>query len=101
MRATSHTHFPHLVTVASVEEIKGADFVQVLQRCSFSSILVGRGSPCQGNSILNTNRKGWHDERLLQPLELKRIISQFEQVQAASPTPVPVLGFLENVATAP
>ena len=55
------------------------------------------GSPCQGNSVLNTNRGGLRDERSWQPLHLRRLC---DDLRAMAPE-VPLFEFLENVASAP
>jgi hypothetical protein len=70
-------------------------FTAVLKRRKFMAILMGGGSPCQGNSELNKNRKGWGDERSQGPLHIKRLHDEFKALPAAQG--VPVLRFLENV----
>ena len=69
-------HFPHAVHVTSVEDLQGEDFLPVLQRRSFSAVLLGGGSPCQGNSALNLGRRGWQGPRSQQPKHLQRLVRE-------------------------
>ena len=94
----SQQHF--LVTAPLVQEICGGDFLEALQRRTFSAILVGGGSPCQGNSALNQRRRGWEDPRSQQPLHLQRLVQELRDMQPHQ-AQVPVLSFLENVASSP
>ena len=84
----------HVKTVGSIN----AKMVQdIMKRRSIQCILVGGGSPCQGNTFFNKKRKGLGDPRSWQPNELIRIR---DELRAAYPK-VPVLTFLENVASSP
>ena len=64
---------PHIVTIDAVENVTGAMFRPFLQRRQVRRIILGGGSPCQGNSALNPGRKGLGDVRSQQPQELVRI----------------------------
>ena len=88
---------PNIVEVSHVEIITAGMLQKVMSRRTFAAILLGGGSPCQGNSVLNTHRKGLQDERSWQPLQLQRIATEIGQ---ACPD-VPLFKFLENVASAP
>ena len=101
LHAAAGTNFPNLVMVNSVEELRGSDFRAVLGRRHFTAIIVGGGSPCQGNSSLNAGRKGWRDPRSRQPLELQRLVKELRHEVESLPHRVPVLTLLENVASAP
>ena len=94
-------HFPHAIHVQTVEELKGADFIPVLQRRPFTAILLGGGSPCQGNSALNTNRQGWKDPRSQQPNHLQRLHTELRQHMDEHHIHLPVFHFLENVRSTP
>ena len=69
---------PQVVPVRRVEDLRAVDFIPMLVRRSFRGVLLGGGSPCQGNSALNRRRKGLADTRSQQPLELQRLVSEFE-----------------------
>ena len=93
--------FPHLIHVKEVEALRGIDFLPVLKRRQFSTILVGGGSPCQGNSSLNTHRRGLQDQRSQQPREMQRLIRELRQVMKDHNMKIPVVQFLENVGSSP
>ena len=101
LRSSVHAHFPHVVHVRSVEELSGEMLRPVLRRRAFSAILIGGGSPCQGNSSLNARRKGWKDPRSQQPLHLARITQEIRKVLRDIKQHIPILQFIENVGSAP
>ena len=101
LRSSVHAHFPHVVHVKSVEELRGEMLRPVLRRRAFSAILIGGGSPCQGNSSLNARRKGWEDRRSQQPLHLARLVQEIREVLKDIRQHVPILQFIENVGSAP
>ena len=101
LHAAASSSFPNLVIVKKVEDLRGQDFRQVLERRNFVGIIIGGGSPCQGNSSLNSGRRGWQDPRSRQPLELQRIVKEIRYEVAALKHQVPVLTILENVASSP
>ena len=86
-----------MVHVCAVELINAKMVRGIMERRSIHCILVGGGSPCQGNTFLNKKRKGLEDPRSLQPNELIRIR---DELRSAFPK-TPVLTFLENVASSP
>ena len=91
--------FPDAVHMEYVEDLTPELLGPVLARRKFSALLVGGGSPCQGNSFLNKHRKGMGDVRSQQP-ELLRVF--LEKVQPlCEAKSLPVLSFLENVDHAP
>ena len=79
-------------------ECVNAEMVRGLnKKRTIQTILVGGGSPCQGNTFVNKGRKGLADPRSQQPKELVRIR---DELKAAFPN-IAVLIFLENVASSP
>ena len=80
-----------------VEDVRGYMFDKIIQRRDFRGIIIGGGSPCQGNTSLNRNRKGLQDPRSRQPEQLARIVRELESF----PNCPPVLKWIENVASAP
>ena len=85
--------------VAAVETVTGAMFRPFLQRRQVRGIILGGGSPCQGNSILNTGRKGLADTRSQQPQELVRIRQELQDLPECAT--LEIVTFLENVASMP
>ena len=92
-------NLPHLLHVPYVEELRAADFVPFLRRRNVRGVLMGGGSPCQGNSALNVGRRGLADPRSCQPLELQRLRDEFLALPEMANREV--LVFLENVASMP
>lgn len=95
----AQSNMPNLVHVQSVEELRADFFVPFLQRHRPRGVIMGGGSPCQGNSSLNSSRQGLADQRSRQPTELARLRDEF----AALPDMqgVELVVFLENVASMP
>ena len=90
---------PHVVRVSQVESVKAVDFVPMLRRRKPRGVLLGGGSPCQGNSSLNLGRTGLEDPRSQQPLELRRLFQEFDELPEMES--VELVGLLENVASMP
>ena len=90
---------PNIVHVEDVKHVFAKDLVAFIKRRQPRAILLGGGSPCQGNSSLNLSRRGLRDERSLQPLELCRI--RDELVALPECAGIPILTFLENVKSMP
>ena len=90
---------PQVVAVDAVETVTGAMFRPFLQRRQVRGIILGGGSPCQGNSILNTGRKGLADTRSQQPQELVRIRQELQDLPECAT--LEIVTFLENVASMP
>ncbi len=86
-----------IVHVRAVEMINAEMVRGIIERRSISCIVVGGGSPCQGNTSLNRSRQGLGDVRSQQPNELVRIRDELKSAYPATP----VLTFLENVASMP
>ena len=99
-RDVAASNFPGLVHVEWVEEVTAADASALLKRRSVTAIIVGGGSPCQANSILNRKRKGLDDPRSCQPTELRRIFDELCALPEVSSASITVLAWLENVASA-
>ena len=93
------SNFPGAVHVGDVKKLKGHFFAQVLRKRQFSSIIVGGGSPCQGNSWLNPGRQGLKDPRSQLAFEICRIATEIKSLPEAQDTPV--LEWLEMVESAP
>lgn len=90
-------NMPNLVHVPRIEDLHAKDFLLFLQRRNIRGILMGGGSPCQGNSSLNLRRKSLEDPRSQQPLELKRLRAEFADLPECASLELVV--FLENVAS--
>ena len=59
--------FPNLFSVQYVEDFRGSMLNAFLKRRSVEGVIIGGGSPCQGNSSLNRHRRGLGDTRSHQP----------------------------------
>ena len=90
-------NMPNLVHVHRVEDLQAKDFLPFLRRRKIRGIVMGGGSPCQGNSSLNVNRRSLADPRSHQPQELSRLAAEFEALPECSHMELVV--FLENVAS--
>ena len=91
-------NFPAAVHLPDVFEVRGTFFSQVLAKRDFAAVIVGGGSPCQGNSWLNASRKGWGDPRTRLALEVVRIADEIRSLSECRG--VPVLHWLEMVLSA-
>ena len=98
-RACAHQAMPHIVHIDAVENIQVRDLKPMLMRRRFRGIILGGGSPCQGNSILNASRGGLVDPRSQQPA----LLAQLETELASEPLceGLELVTFLENVASMP
>ena len=94
VRAVAAENLDVIVHVNSVEEVSVDMVRDFLQRRKVKGIILGGGSPCQGNSFLNKGRRGTGDERTWQTLQLVRIRDELTSA-------FPSLSFLENVALMP
>lgn len=90
---------PNVVHISRVEDIQAQALVPFLRRRRVRGILVGGGSPCQGNSSLNKRRKGLDDPRSQQPLLLKDLRDQLRALPECEE--VEILSLLENVGSMP
>lgn len=90
---------PHIVHFPSVEALAAVDFRGLLTRRKPRAVLLGGGSPCQGNSILNKRRRGLQDVRSLQPWHLQRLRDEFLALPEMEGSELITL--LENVASMP
>ena len=98
-RQACASSMPNIVHVEDVAKVRASDFVEFLERRKPRAIIIGGASPCQGNSSLNTRRKGLGDPRSHQPLELCRIRDEFQSMPCAQD--IPIITFLENVGSMP
>eukprot|EP00435_Cladocopium_sp_Y103_P065673 s583_g27.t1 len=71
----------------------------LLRRRNIRGVIMGGGSPCQGNTSLNLGRKGLQDPRSQQPLHLQRLRDEF--LALPDMHGVELITFLENVASMP
>lgn len=60
-RCVAHNNMPNIVHVDRVEALTAQACQPFLQRRNVRGVLMGGGSPCQGNSSLNMSRKGLED----------------------------------------
>ena len=98
-RACAAESMPNLYHYTRVEDVAASHFRGLLARRKPRAVILGGGSPCQGNSALNKNRQGLLDARSLQPSELRRLIYEFRQLPEMDG--VDLILFLENVASMP
>ena len=98
-RRVAHENMPNIVHVERVEALTAQAFQPILQRRNIRGVLMGGGSPCQGNSSLNVGRKGLDDTRSCQPLELRRLRDEFLALPEMVDRELVV--FLENVGSMP
>lgn len=90
-------NFPNAVHIDAVEAIDESTLQPFFQRRDVRGVLIGGGSPCQGNSELNSGRQGLLDDRSWQPTEIRRLKALVEKLAPAAE----VLCLLENVASMP
>ena len=98
-RACAAESMPNLYHYTRVEDVAASHLRGLLARRRPRAVILGGGSPCQGNSALNKNRRGLLDARSLQPSELRRLIHEFRQLPEMDG--VDLILFLENVASMP
>ena len=60
-REAAKRAMPNLIHVDDVAQVRASDFQELLVKRKPRGILVGGGSPCQGNSSLNQDRLGLSD----------------------------------------
>ena len=102
VREVCHRNTPNVVHVADVGHIRGRDLVPVIKRRKFAVVLIGGGSPCQGNSELNMQRKGVKDPRTIGAYHVTRIERELRKSATEEGVELPPVGtFIENVASAP
>lgn len=88
-----------LVHVGDVEDVTVAALLPFLAKRNIRGIIVGGGSPCQGNSTLNRQRQGLADDRSMQPALLASLVHELREHPATQG--IDVFAFLENVASSP
>ena len=93
------SNMPNVIHVPRVESITAEALRPFLRRRQVRGILMGGGSPCQGNSSLNLDRQGLQDERSQQPLIMVQLREDIRAVPEARS--LEVVSFLENVASMP
>ena len=90
---------PNVVHAPRVEDIQVCDLKAIAKRRNLRGILLGGGSPCQGNSVLNAGRLGLADDRSLQPQALQRLAQDIRSDPDFQD--LEVITFLENVDSMP
>ena len=90
---------PSVVHIPRVEDLCVQMLVPFLKRRNIRGILVGGGSPCQGNSALNKRRRGLADPRSNQPLLLANLVQALRDHELMASCDV--IAFLENVGSCP
>lgn len=98
-REVAHHNMPNIVHVTQVELLTAQAFVPFLQRRNVRGVVMGGGSPCQGNTSLNLARRGLDDPRSCQPLELCRLRDEFLALPEMADKEL--VTFLENVGSMP
>ena len=98
-REASAATMPNIVHVDKVDQVRGPMLSSILSRRKPRCIVIGGGSPCQGNTALNLTRKGLDDPRSQEPLEIQRIEDEIKALPEAQG--IPVIRFLENVGSMP
>ena len=93
------SNMPNVIHVPRVESITAAPLRPFLRRRQICGILMGGGSPCQGNSSLNLGRRGMDDSRSQQPLVMVKLREDIRALPEARS--LEVVSFLENVGSMP
>ena len=75
--------FPNVISMQFVEDFRGEVLTDFLRRRTVKGVIIGGGSPCQGNSALNPHRRGLDDVRSHQPSQLVRIAEEVAELQEA------------------
>ena len=97
--SVSRSNMPNIVHVDRVEDLSAKLFVPFLRRRHCRGIILGGGSPCQGNSSLNADRQGLEDPRSQQAYHIARLRQELEALPEAQE--LQIVSFLENVASMP
>ena len=71
---------PGLLQNNKVDGVKADHFPAALKRREYRAIIIGGGSPCQGNSALNKHREGLGDPRSQQSQQLGRFRQGFAEL---------------------
>ena len=74
--AVAQANFPNLIQVGDVKAVNSSMFHEVIRRRNIRGFITGGGSPCQGNSSLNKDRRGLLDPRSQMPTELRRLLRE-------------------------
>ena len=93
------SNMPNVIHVRRVESITAAALRPFLRRRQIRGILMGGGSPCQGNSSLNLGRRGIDDARSQQPLVMVKLRDDIRALPEAQS--LELVSFLENVGSMP
>ena len=91
--AVCKAKFPNVIHVNDVRLVNSRMFHEVLKRRNIRGMLVGGGSPCQGNSSLNRGRQSLQDPRSQMPVELRRLLRELASDELTNK--VQVYSFLE------
>lgn len=93
--------FHSVAHVGTVQSLTEDHFEEFFEHHEVGAVLVGGGSPCQGNSLLNTNRAGMKDPRTLLYQYVAKVATMVKNVLARRQLDIPVAKFLENVKYCP
>ena len=92
-------NMPNVIHVPRVESLRAAALRPFLRRRQIRGIIMGGGSPCQGNSSLNLGRQGLGDIRSQQPMVMIQLRDEIKALPEASS--LELVSFLENVGSMP
>ena len=95
--AIAQANFPNLVHIDRVEHIDEPMLAPFFAKRKIRGVILGGGSPCQGNTVLNKDRRGLLDDRSWQPTEIARLKRLVQQIDPQ----IEVVTLLENVASMP
>ena len=93
----SQACMPQTVHIERMEDLRASMLIPFLKKRKVRGIIMGGGSPCQGNSALNCNRLGLSDARSQQPALLTQLRKDIADLPEAEG--LEIFTFLENVAS--
>ena len=99
-RYVTSKNFPEVIHTVDVGKVRAAWFQPLLQKRDIKAIIVGGGSPCQGNSSLNRRRRHLLDPRSRQPEFLAKLAKDLKELPEVVNGMIPVLVWLEMVGSA-
>ena len=97
--------FPNTVIISDVHSFDVRMLDKLFERRQIAAVLIGGGSPCQGNTSQNPKRKGLQDSRTLQAFIVPRVakavrerfhVNTVEFLENAGSSPPPVVAALSK-----